>query len=289
MRRLAIGLVWAVFAPATFAADTDAVVVAKEVNVYSAPGDAAPETGTLPKGTRLQVHHEEPGGWLAVQPPNGSISWVNHRFLDFGDSGLSKLPATATIRCGDAGIEIEAGKFYVAGPLNVRRTKLANETVVTVMGPRVQWAGDNSYWYPIWSQPGDYRYVKRDGIQVATAAVDRMVVQSSGTMENRTPPIVTTRPAGALPPLGLAAAGEPVKATKPANWPNNPLWTQAETADKAGDLDGAEHLYFQLAGEMSKAGGDADLGNLCYSRIHAIRERRRAKGNESVSVKLTST
>ncbi len=288
MRRLAIGLVSAVFAPTAFAGDTDAVVMAKEVVVYSAPGDTAPDTGTLPKGTRLMVHHEEPGGWLAVQPPNGSISWVNHRFLDFGDAVPTKFPAAATIRCGDAGIEIEAGKFTTAGPLNVRRTKLPPDTAVTVMGPRVTWAGDNSFWYPIWSQAGDFRYVKKDGVQSAAQPPDRMVVLSSGTMDQNPLASATVRPIDPLPSPGVPTVGDTFKSTKPADWPNHPLWIQAEAANKAGDLDKAERLYFQLAGEMSKSGGDADLGNLCYSRIHSIRERRRSMGGDAVAVRSTT-
>jgi hypothetical protein len=280
MRRLVPGFALACLAPAAGAADTEAVVMAKEVVVYSAPGDTAPDAGTLPHGTKLLVHHEEPGGWLAVQPPNGSISWVNHRFLDFGETGLTKLPTTATIRCGEAGIEIEAGSFTKAMPLGVHRTKLAPDTVVTVMGPRTAWAADGSYWYPIWSPNGDYRYVKRDGVQ---AALDRMVVQTSGTTPPM-PPVVERLPAG-----GTDDSTNTFKPTRPADWPNHPLWREAEAADKAGDWDRAERLYFQVAGEMNKPGGDPELANLSYSRIHSIRERRRSgKGGDKVTVK-TST
>src|SRR5688572_4529476 len=53
-----------------------ATVTATEVAVRSGPGDGMPETGTLPAGTTVIVHHEEPNGWLAIQPPRGSVSWV---------------------------------------------------------------------------------------------------------------------------------------------------------------------------------------------------------------------
>jgi hypothetical protein len=282
MRRLVPGFALACLAPAASAADTDAVVTAKEIVVYAAPGDTAPDTGTLPHGTKVLVHHEEPGGWLAVQPPNGSISWVNHRFLDFGDAGLTKLPATATVRGGEAGIEIEAGSFTKAAPLGVRRTKLAPDTVVTVMGPRTAWAADGSFWYPIWSPHDDYRYVKRDGVQVAMT--DRMVTQTAGHLPPPAAPIVERLPLGSSDD-----STNTFKPSRPADWPTHPLWREAEAADKSGDWDRAERLYFQLAGEMNKPGGDAELANLSYSRIHSIRERRRAgKGGEKVAVKSTA-
>ena len=293
MRRLVPGFALACLVPAAGAADTEAVVTAKEIVVYSAPGDTAPDAGTLPHGTKLMVHHEEPGGWLAVQPPNGSISWVNHRFLDFGETGLTKLPTTATIRCGEAGIEIEAGSFTKSTPLGVHRTKLAPDTVVTVMGPRTAWATDGSYWYPIWSPNGDYRYVKRVGVQteqdrMATLISSELVSgqPSESSVPNRIPANVIRMTGGIT---GDTAGNDNFKPTRPADWPNHPLWREAEAADKAGDWDRAERLYFQVAGEMNKPGGDPELANLSYSRIHSIRERRRSgKGGDKVTVKTTT-
>lgn len=288
MRRLALGLVSAAVVPSAYATDTDAIVTVKELVVHAAPGETAPDTGVVPKGTRLQVHHEEPGGWLAVQPPNGSISWVNHRFLDFGETGMAKFPASATVRCGPDGIEIEAGRFTTTGPLGVRRTRLAPDTVVSVMGNRVQWPGDNSYWYPIWSTAGDFRYVRREGVQAAGQPTDRMVVLSSASAANPLAP-AAVRPFDSIVSPGVPTTGDGFKPARPADWPNHPLWAQAETADKAGDWDRAEKYYFSLAAEMNKPGGDAELANLSYSRIHSIRERRRAKGGDAVAVRTTTS
>ena len=40
----------------------------------------------------------------------------------------------------------------------------------------------------------------------------------------------------------------------------------------------AEKAYFELAALMNGKGGDHDTANLCYTRIHALRERRRTGG-----------
>src|SRR5437773_12464098 len=49
-----------------------------------APRIDALDTGTLPRGPNVIVHHED-GDWLAVQPPRGSVSWISHLFTEFPD------------------------------------------------------------------------------------------------------------------------------------------------------------------------------------------------------------
>jgi hypothetical protein len=36
-------------------------------------------------------------------------------------------------------------------------------------------------------------------------------------------------------------------------------------------------LYLKLAAEMNQSGGDAELANLCYARVHAVREKQRGQ------------
>src|SRR5205823_4375316 len=87
-------------------------------------------------------------------------------------------------------------------------------------------------------------------------------------------------PVASIPgPGGVTPAGGGVTASKPAV--NHPLWTQAETAEREGRLADAEKAYFDLAALMNGNGGDHDVANLCYTRIHAIREKRRNGGSGS--------
>jgi hypothetical protein len=65
---------------------------------------------------------------------------------------------------------------------------------------------------------------------------------------------------------------------------NHPLWTQAEAAERDGRFDEAEKLYFQLARVMNEPGGDHDVANLCYTRIHMIREKKRGGPTSSRGV-----
>lgn len=100
------------------------------------------------------------------------------------------------------------------------------------------------------------------------------------------PPVMPapSSPSGTAPAATSSAAKPPTPAATPAPTDpsppkpvvQNPLWAQAEAAEKDGRLDDAEKLYFQLARLMNEPGGDHDIANLCYTRIHALREKRRA-------------
>ncbi len=54
---------------------------------------------------------------------------------------------------------------------------------------------------------------------------------------------------------------------------NHPLWAQAEAAEQENRLADAKKAYSELALQMQGPGGDRDIVNLCYTRMHAIRDR----------------
>ena len=225
----------------------------------------ATETGSLAKGAQVIVHHEE-GDWLAVQPPRGSVSWISHLFLEFPDKTPNAgFPKNAVVR-SDGDVKLAVGKAGQSKPLDIRKTAVPDGTIVLVIGPAVKSDSDGSTWYPIVPPEDDFRYLLKSAVQQSSATAPGFVVTS---------PVINT----ASPPSTASLAVPSPQAVKP-NWPNHPLWLQAEQAEQTGDLDKAEKLYFQLAKEMNAPGGDGDLANLCYSRVHAIRERRRqSSGN----------
>lgn len=231
------------------------VVTADGVAVRAAPRADAPDTGTLPRGTAVVVHHPEGDAWLAVQPPPGSMSWINHLFVQADPA--KGFPQNGTVN-SDGAVKLAAGKVGVNRPLDVRKAQIPDGTIVVLIGPPVKAEADGSTWYPIQPPADDFRYLPKDAVQLQGPAKDGFVVKS---------------PPPSDVPAVLAGHTEP----KPGGWtnPNHPLWVQAEQAEQANQLDRAEELYFKLAKEMNAAGGDPDLANLCYTRIHALREKRR--------------
>jgi hypothetical protein len=122
--------------------------------------------------------------------------------------------------------------------------------------------------------PGDYRYLPKSAVHPAGPANTSFVVRD--TAPPGLPPVTPPQPGGVLPAaaVGIEPAGKAVS--------NHPLWAQADAAEKDGRFDDAERLFFQLARVMNEPGGDHDLANLCYTRIHAIRERKRT-GNTGIA------
>lgn len=241
-----------------------AVVADPEVTLRAGPSDRFPETGTLLKGVELVVHEDVGGGWVAVQAPR-AISWVPITMVDFDPA--RKTPQDVMTA---AEVTLAPGKVGLAQPFaEIRRVTVPAGTILTVVGEKASFDGRS--WYPVMTVPGDYRYLPKTSVHAAGPANTSFVVRD--TAPPGLPPVSPAPPSGVLP---AAAAEAPAKAAS-----NHPLWAQADAAEKDGRFDDAERLFFQLARLMNEPNGDHDLANLCYTRIHAIRERKRG-GNTGV-------
>jgi hypothetical protein len=247
-----------------------ATVADPEVKLRAGPSDQFPETGTLPRGAVLIVEREEPNGWLAVHAPQGQVSWVHHTFLDGADE--KRQTPYRVVVASDSPVTLAAGSAGVPQPLQVRRVQVPNGTILTVTGPPVRFDGKG--WYPVAPPPGDYRYVPKSAVQFEKPANTAFVVRDAAPLPPSTAGLTAgARPEMVSPPGVIQPVSSPPPAPKPAV--NHPLWAQAEAAEQAGKYDEAEKLFFELARVMNGPGGDHDIANLCYTRIHGLREKKR--------------
>jgi hypothetical protein len=272
-RALAAGLVLAALPAAGFAQPGPylAVVSDSEVKLRAGPSDQFPETGTLPKGARVVVEGEESGGWVAVTAPQGQVSWVPYTFVDFDPS----RPVPQDVVVQDE-VTLATGRVGLPQPLQqIRRAKVPAGTILTVIGGTVQ--HDGKKWYPVAPPHGDVRYVPKNALQPEKALATAFTVRTNDTVS---PAGAGTGPPAAIP--GPGAVSAPASPPKPVV--NHPLWAQAEAAERAGKYDDAEKVYFQLARAMNEPGGDHDVANLCYTRIHALREKKRAGGTATAAI-----
>jgi hypothetical protein len=256
-----------------------AVVGDAPVKLRAGPSDQFPETFTLRPGSPVIVDHEEPNGWLAIEDPHGraySVSWVQASFVDFDNT----KPTPQGVKVEES-TTLAAGQLGLAQPLHVRRAKVPAGTGLLVIGAKVQYEGKT--WHPVMPPAGDFRYLPKQAVKY-----DRPVAASFAVGDITPPrslppsdpvasiPSPTAGGAGARPPLGVEPGGPATTAGKPAV--QHPLWAQADAAERDGRLDDAEKLFFQLAQVMNQPGGDHDIANLCYTRIHTLREKRRNGG-----------
>ncbi len=244
------------------------VVADPETRLRAGPSDQYPETGALPRGIRVVVQDEE-AGWLKIDAPQGQVSWVPTQFIEGFDAARPTPQRVVVSSEGD--VTLAAGSAGIAQPLQIRRVKVPNGTLLTIVGPKVIFDGKS--WYPVSPPSGDYRYVAKTAIQFEKPANTSFVVRDA--IPPATIPNLDTRPGvnGAMPDPSVRQASTEVNPVKSAV--NHPLWTQAEAAERDGKYDDAEKLYFELARQMNGSGGDHDIANLCYSRIHSLREKKR--------------
>jgi hypothetical protein len=217
--------------------------------VRSGPGDKMPDTGSLPAGTTVIVHHAD-GDWLAIQPPRGALAWVPFGLVANIDPARP-FPQNGVVDSDGRPVTLAAGRTGHGQPLSAQRTQVPDGTVLTVVGPKVK-AEDGGAYYPIVPPEDDFRYLPRTAVRADPG-------RSPGRFTVRSPVTPDDRPAAV--PASIRGGGG--------------LWEQADDAERAGDAARAERLFLQLAGEATRA-TDPDLANRCFARVHALRERGRA-------------
>jgi uncharacterized protein YraI len=202
----------------------EAVIAVPEVDVRSGPSPKYYATSKLHQGDRVKIVEEKEGGWLAIQPPAGSFSWINTRYIDHD----GQAPTARVL--GEGGVPVRVGSALTNQEPDVSWVKLPRGEQVVLLSSQKAVNGEG-IWLPIQPPPKEVRFIPADAIKA-------------------TPPVQSTSSA-------------------PAN--ADPLFTQAEQAQKAGNNAEALRLYQQLADQTK----DNDLRVLCYNRIHFLQEGNR--------------
>ena len=255
---------------------TVAVVKVGSVSVRCGPSEQMAVCGTLEQGAEVIAHHAEGSDWYAIQPPAGSLSWISQINVELKrkpGEAADTFPVDAVVNALDSGdVKIAAGMMGERKPLNVQRTKLPTGTVVRIVGPKAKRDADDAEtgWYPILPPRDDFRYVPRSALELAGRS-EKVNYVVKGQTEVK-PSAPEGSPAAALP------SPTPPRSTAEVtgDWPNSQLWRDAERARADGQYARAEELYLQLATASNKA-GDVKLANLCYERVHSVREQGRTK------------
>lgn len=131
-----------------------------ETAVLSGPGEEFYATDLLAKGTPLEVYRRDPGGWLAVRPPDRSFSWVPARKLLVAANNQS-----ATVVGDDAvawvGSRVETVEDHRW------QVQLERGERVAILGHRAledHRKGTVETWYQVAPPSGEFRWVHADDI-----------------------------------------------------------------------------------------------------------------------------
>jgi uncharacterized protein YgiM (DUF1202 family) len=186
----------------------DTVIAVDQVEVRSGASQEFYTTSVLRKSDKVRVLKVE-NGWLGIEPPHGSFSWINNRLVRReGPSELVVLaPDGAPVRMGST---VVGKKPVVVG------AHLERGTIVTIAGdphaPKDDIPEDGGKWWPILPL-NEVRWIPRDAVQL-------------------TPTVETV----------ASVPASDSKKVAPQD-----TWAQAEQAERANDLSRAMQLYAATA------------------------------------------
>src|SRR5436190_15455739 len=130
-----------------------AYVATDKTEVVAGPGHRFYATDQLQRGTKVEIYREEPSGWLAIRPPEGSFSWVPAEYVERLDDeklGRAKQPTGAWIGTSVEHVgEHQQQITLKAGEL----VQILAEKVVSAKG------GKEQTWLKISPPAGEYRWV----------------------------------------------------------------------------------------------------------------------------------
>jgi len=246
---------WALSLPAATHAQPgkySASIILPEIQMRAGASWQFPATGKFKKGEQVIVHHED-GSWVAIIPPPGTVSWVNHRFLgEFDPNGTGKQNALVMAENVEVRVGSEKGT-----PLSVAQVKVPRGTWVEVIGGKIR--DDNSIWYPITPPEGEFRWLPKEALGAAAPLAPPPQFVKSDLNE---------KPIGSLTSLS----------PKPEAAANVPQWDKAESAERSGDYGTAEKLYTLIYMDLKQKKADHELQLICYNRIIKCQERLKLDG-----------
>lgn len=214
----------------------EATITIGEVVVRALPKSYP--TGKLHLNDKVKIVQKLEDGWLAIEPPPGSFSWINVKFI-----AMSAQQKSAEVIADD--VPIRVGSSLSNEPPSVERFKLKRGAQVIILDQN-KVHNDEGDWLPIVPPPQELRYIPEDAVKTTPQV---QTVQS--------PPVVPV-----VPQIGNAAPA--------ATDGQDPLWAQAQQAEAAGDLNGALNLYMTL---QSKPTTSQELYIACANRIYFIKQR----------------
>jgi uncharacterized protein YgiM (DUF1202 family) len=173
-------------------------VATPRAQVRSGPGEKFYPTDTLDHGDTVEVYREEPGGWLAIRPPENSFSWIEARHLKLRDGALAEV--------AQDGIASRIGS-RISDQRNAAQVRLKKGEVVEIIEQ------PSAGWYKIAPPAGEFRWIHATNVESNRAAssptpqspAEQPVVAASATNDasSDAKPI----PAAPEPPITPAVAG----------------------------------------------------------------------------------
>jgi hypothetical protein len=170
----------------TVAADagdaTTTEITAESLEVHDRPDEASYITAVLNRGARVKIRDTVHGGWLAIEPPDSSICWIEKSAIQANQDSVGGnghvaeptdtqrgRPSRATIAKNDAIMRSGNLSARLPGP---PLGHLSQGTMVRILDRRPLTIGSQrlpTVWYAILPPPDVVFYVRSDGTRPSEA------------------------------------------------------------------------------------------------------------------------
>lgn len=132
------------------------VVRTDGVYVRSGPGQSYYPTQQLRAGDVVEVYRHDPGGWLAIRPPQGSFTWVAAHALQLIEPDIAVVTTDDVLARVGSALTDERDVWHV---------KLrSGEEVLVLERPEAPTSGSGG-WYKIAPPAGEFRWVAAQDIE----------------------------------------------------------------------------------------------------------------------------
>ena len=206
-------------------------IILPNAEVRSGPGSDSKLYGTnnLKAGDVITVVQERPDGWLAIRPPDGSFSWVQSKYLQ-------RIVATQPnylVQTNDGNkVPVYIGSAVLNTKPTLESARLTRGSQVKSLGAAQSDGKEN--WIPIVPPENELRYIRCE-------AIGKQAVQA-----NPTPAAVPATPPNPVSSSAIVNANSAVP-----NCDANQRWSQAISAETAGQSTEAIRLYSQIGQDFA--------------------------------------
>jgi hypothetical protein len=230
-----------------------ATVVQADAEVRCKPS-TKPElyaTNRLPQGARVLVLEERSDGWLGIQPPHGSFSWISTNQVE------RIVPTQSNWVVTNDNVPVLIGSELVRERPTVEGVRLARGTQVRVVGQPEK--DGTIVWLPIDPPAGEMRYIRAEAVRTMLAA------QTPATPVNALVPqpkpvegfaAVRTSASPGSPTGQTASLAIPAQTTAAAPSPNATAWEKVLYLEQQGRWEDAIRVYDQLAKDLQRTHPD---------------------------------
>lgn len=128
-----------------------AFVAVSEASVRSGPGETYYPTLNLKVGDAVEVWRHDPGGWLAVRPPEGAFSWISADFIQQTGEKTGRVTGNeVNVRVGTKFSDLR----------DAIQLQLSVDDEVEILESRTLRTGDQeTLWYKILPPAGEFRWI----------------------------------------------------------------------------------------------------------------------------------